>query len=195
MFGTLGLPELIFIFVLALLIFGPKGLPQVGRTLGRAMAEFRKASTDLRRTLNAELLDDEMRAADPRKIVRDSLADVKKSLDPIPPSRRNDAAPPADPPATAAPATETPTTETPTTETPTTETPTTRAPATAADEPSAAEATADPPAVEVTAAAGTVARGTALPDDGLIELSSPSDQTVSPASPSSGATSLKDPVS
>ena len=190
MFGTLGLPELIFIFVLALLIFGPKGLPQVGRTLGRAMAEFRKASTDLRRTLNAELLDDEMRAADPRKIVRDSLADVKKSLDPIPPSRRNDAAPATETPATAAPATETPTTETPTTETPTT-----RAPATAADEPSAAEATADPPAVEVTAAAGTVARGTALPDDGLIELSSPSDETVSPASPSSGATSLKDPAS
>ena len=81
MFGSLGLPELIFIFVLALLIFGPKRLPQVGRTVGRGLAEFRKASTDLRRTINAELIDDELRSADPRKIVRDSLRQAKQGLD------------------------------------------------------------------------------------------------------------------
>lgn len=84
MFGPLGLPELIFIFVLALLIFGPKRLPEVGRTVGKGLAEFRKASADLRRTINAELIDEEVRAADPRKIVRDSLRDVKKGLDPDP---------------------------------------------------------------------------------------------------------------
>ncbi len=61
MFG-LGVPELIFILVLALLIFGPKRLPEIGRTLGRGMSEFRKASNDLKRTLNVELALDEQPA-------------------------------------------------------------------------------------------------------------------------------------
>jgi sec-independent protein translocase protein TatA len=55
----LGVPELIFILVLALLIFGPKRLPEIGRTLGRGMSEFRKASNDLKRTINVELALDE----------------------------------------------------------------------------------------------------------------------------------------
>lgn len=69
MFGPLGMWEVIFILVLALLIFGPKRLPQIGRTLGRGIAEFRRASTDLKRTFNAELsLDDEEEAAEhPRR--------------------------------------------------------------------------------------------------------------------------------
>src|SRR5215218_2993247 len=59
MFGPLGFPELVFILVLALLIFGPKRLPEIGRTIGRGMAEFRKASTELKRTINTELALDE----------------------------------------------------------------------------------------------------------------------------------------
>ena len=59
MFGPLGVPELIFILVLALLIFGPKRLPEIGRTLGKGMSEFRKASNDLKRTINVELALDE----------------------------------------------------------------------------------------------------------------------------------------
>ena len=58
MFG-LGVPELIFIFLLALLIFGPKRLPEIGRTLGKGMSEFRKASNELTRSLNTELSLDE----------------------------------------------------------------------------------------------------------------------------------------
>jgi len=58
----LGVPELIFILILALLIFGPKRLPEIGRTLGRGMSEFRKASNDLKRTLNVELALDEQPA-------------------------------------------------------------------------------------------------------------------------------------
>lgn len=81
MFGSLGFPEMIFIFVLALLIFGPKKMPELGRTLGKAMAEFRKATTDLKRTINAEMLEQEMREADPRQIVRDSLREAKESLE------------------------------------------------------------------------------------------------------------------
>jgi TatA/E family protein of Tat protein translocase len=51
----IGAPELIFILVLALLIFGPKRLPQIGRTLGKGMAEFRRASTELQRAINTQI--------------------------------------------------------------------------------------------------------------------------------------------
>ena len=55
MLGSLGLPEILFILVLALLVFGPKRLPKVGRTLGRALGEFRRATSDLKRTIDREM--------------------------------------------------------------------------------------------------------------------------------------------
>jgi sec-independent protein translocase protein TatB len=55
MFGPLGVPELLFILVLALLIFGPRRLPEMGRTLGKAMGEFRRATTELKRSINTEI--------------------------------------------------------------------------------------------------------------------------------------------
>jgi len=55
MFGTLGMPELLFILVLALMDFGPKRLPQVGKTLGKGLREFRRATNELRRTVNTEI--------------------------------------------------------------------------------------------------------------------------------------------
>jgi TatA/E family protein of Tat protein translocase len=53
--GPLGWQETVFIFVLALLLFGPKKLPELGRTLGKALTEFRRASTELKATFNREL--------------------------------------------------------------------------------------------------------------------------------------------
>jgi TatA/E family protein of Tat protein translocase len=53
--GPLGIQETVFIFVLALLIFGPKKLPELGRTIGKAMTEFRRASSDLRATFDREM--------------------------------------------------------------------------------------------------------------------------------------------
>ena len=53
--GTLGWQETVFIFLLALLLFGPKKLPELGRTLGRAMSEFRRASTELKATFDKEM--------------------------------------------------------------------------------------------------------------------------------------------
>ena len=51
----IGLQELVVIFVIALLVFGPKNLPQLGRALGRAMREFRKASDEFRSTIETNL--------------------------------------------------------------------------------------------------------------------------------------------
>ena len=48
MFGSLGIPELILIFIVALLVFGPKRLPEIGRTLGKALGEFKKATDELK---------------------------------------------------------------------------------------------------------------------------------------------------
>ena len=55
MFGSIGGPELLVIFVIALLIFGPRKLSELGRTLGKGVAEFRKAASELRDTLDTEV--------------------------------------------------------------------------------------------------------------------------------------------
>jgi TatA/E family protein of Tat protein translocase len=83
--GSLGLPEIIFILVLALLIFGPKRLPEIGRTLGKGMAEFRKASNDLKRTINAELaLDEDEQTRHPRRMETGPVASIVQALSPPP---------------------------------------------------------------------------------------------------------------
>ena len=71
MLGTLGTPEMIFIFLLALVLFGPKKLPELGRTVGKAITEFRKASNELKSTFDREL----------KNLEADSnLKDIRKDL-------------------------------------------------------------------------------------------------------------------
>ena len=53
--GPLGWPEMMFIFVLALILFGPRKLPEIGRTIGKAMGEFRRASSELKSTFEREM--------------------------------------------------------------------------------------------------------------------------------------------
>ena len=52
--GTLGVPEMVVIFLLALVLFGPNKLPEIGRTIGKAITEFRKASSELKETFTTE---------------------------------------------------------------------------------------------------------------------------------------------
>src|SRR5215475_2566330 len=53
--GPLGWPETVFIFLLALILFGPKKLPELGRTVGKAITEFRRASSELKSTFDREM--------------------------------------------------------------------------------------------------------------------------------------------
>ena len=55
MFGSLGTMELVVILVIALIVFGPRKLPELGRSLGKSLGEFKRASNDLRNTLEEEI--------------------------------------------------------------------------------------------------------------------------------------------
>ena len=57
---NLGMPEMIFIFLLALVLFGPKKLPELGRQLGKALAEFKKASNEFKNQLEMEMMNIEL---------------------------------------------------------------------------------------------------------------------------------------
>ena len=65
MFGSLGVPELILIFAVVLLVFGPRKIPEVGRMLGKALAEFRKATDDLKNTIDREVRLEELKKVTP----------------------------------------------------------------------------------------------------------------------------------
>jgi sec-independent protein translocase protein TatA len=61
MFGSIGVPELIVILAIALLIFGPKKLPEVGRSLGKALREFRKTSDEIKEKIEEEIQAEEFK--------------------------------------------------------------------------------------------------------------------------------------
>lgn len=64
MFGPIGVPELIIILTIALIVFGPRKLPELGRSLGRSLNEFKKASNELRSTLDEEIRLEDQKSAD-----------------------------------------------------------------------------------------------------------------------------------
>ena len=61
MLPSLGFPELMIIMVIALIIFGPRKLPELGRSLGRSIGEFKKASNELKSTLEEEIRMEEVK--------------------------------------------------------------------------------------------------------------------------------------
>ena len=81
MFGSIGVPELIIILTIALIIFGPRKLPELGRSLGRSLNEFKKASNELRSTLDEEIRLEDQRSAERQRppdavVPRDGVDDV-----------------------------------------------------------------------------------------------------------------------
>ena len=85
MFGSLGGSELLLVLVLALLLFGPRRLPQIGRTIGKGLAEFRRATNELKSNLEREVRADEIREV--RSDIESLNREVRKAVDPLNPSK------------------------------------------------------------------------------------------------------------
>ena len=71
---NLGFPELVVVFTLALLLFGPRKLPEIGRSLGKSLNEFKKATNDLKRTWETEVVAEEQ---DLRRTLSEQRADFE----------------------------------------------------------------------------------------------------------------------
>ncbi|MGH9522645.1 MAG: TatA/E family twin arginine-targeting protein translocase, partial [Terriglobales bacterium] len=77
---NLGFPEMIFIFLLALLIFGPKKLPEVGRQLGKFMAEFKRASNEFKAQLETEMRNLELEEASKQRASTPTILPPERSI-------------------------------------------------------------------------------------------------------------------
>jgi TatA/E family protein of Tat protein translocase len=73
--GNIGFPEMVVIFILALLIFGPKRLPELGKSLGRGIGEFRRASSDLRNSIEREIESAQI----PQNPIKEAVNDMRKA--------------------------------------------------------------------------------------------------------------------
>jgi len=77
--GNIGMPELIIILTIALIIFGPRKLPELGRSLGKSLSEFKRASNELKHTLDEEIRIEDQRSAErqraPEPVVAERPAD------------------------------------------------------------------------------------------------------------------------
>jgi TatA/E family protein of Tat protein translocase len=73
------MPEIIMIFIVGLLLFGPRKMPQIGRSIGRALGEFRRASNEFKRTVEDEVAAEEIRSVEKDlRDIRDAGTEVVK---------------------------------------------------------------------------------------------------------------------
>jgi TatA/E family protein of Tat protein translocase len=82
MFGSIGPTELILIFIIALLVFGPKKLPEIGKTVGKAIREFKKASDEIKGRIEEEIEASEIKdvAKDIKTAAQDFHNELKKEI-------------------------------------------------------------------------------------------------------------------
>ena len=78
---NLGFTEMIFLVILALLLFGPRKLPEIARTMGKFMAEFKKASSEFQGQIHEEIRKLELEEADPRKHIEPDVAKLASDED------------------------------------------------------------------------------------------------------------------
>jgi sec-independent protein translocase protein TatA len=90
MFGSIGVPELIIILTIALIIFGPRKLPELGRSLGRSLNEFKRASNELRHTLDEEIRIEDQRSTE-RQRPSETVVSPRHDDEPVPRSRGDQA--------------------------------------------------------------------------------------------------------
>ena len=90
MFASLGMPELIVIFVIALIIFGPRKLPELGKSLGKSLAEFKRASNELKSTLEEEIRVEEQQRTTTPPPPFPAASDAHAATDPASPVQHAD---------------------------------------------------------------------------------------------------------
>lgn len=78
--GPLGWQETVVIFVLALLLFGPKKLPELGKTIGKALTEFRRASNELKSTFDREMQNLEKETESIKQATNEVQTELNKSV-------------------------------------------------------------------------------------------------------------------
>ena len=78
--GQLGFQELLVIFIIALLVFGPKKLPELGKSLGKGLREFRRATNELKNTWEDQVRDAEKEISSTAKDFRDIGSEVNRDL-------------------------------------------------------------------------------------------------------------------
>jgi sec-independent protein translocase protein TatA len=84
------MPELIVIMVIALIIFGPRKLPELGRSLGRSLNEFKRASNELKHTLDEEIRVEEQRTAEQQRVADQQKFDQQRTAEASRPPVSND---------------------------------------------------------------------------------------------------------
>ena len=85
--GSIGTQEIILIFIIALIVFGPRKLPEIGKAIGKGLADFKKASNELRQTWEEEVSLDKEKAALTNALsestggLTEIVSDINKSVD------------------------------------------------------------------------------------------------------------------